>query len=273
MSDPRIEPHRVTKPIQLLAAWLVGLILTNGSFLGAAASFPTGAWERGALVIAAIANVPIFLLALFLLQTRFRAELQEDSFYAEYLSKKTATFVRIDKDAAQDSKIEGIERAISHLTQPKSATPTETAGDQQDSVPTVDWSEWTVALNEHHPKFRELREAFRSAAIPVGDIYGTGQGPSKWIISLANHLPVEHKAQILRLALPFGFDGIQFWDPQPEADENEDAYVGSYGGGTYAPVSEELTDLLKRDVEAADLKHYYSKHKTGARSRRRRADA
>jgi hypothetical protein len=260
LSEHKIEPHRVTKPIQLLAAWLVGLILTNGSFLGAAVAFPEATWERGALVVASIANVPIFLLALFLLQTRFRAELQEDSFYADYLSKKTAAPVRIDKDSAQDSRLDGIERAISHIAPSKVSSQAEVSSQEQRSA-VVDWRDWKVGLNEHHPRFREIREAFRRAGIPVGDIFGAGRAPSKWLISLANHLPVEHKVKILRVALPFGFDGIQFWDPQREAEEYEDAYLGSYGGGTYAPVTEELVELVSQDVEGVDLKHYYSKHK------------
>jgi hypothetical protein len=32
-TENRIDPERVTKPIQLLAAWLVGLIVVDGSFL------------------------------------------------------------------------------------------------------------------------------------------------------------------------------------------------------------------------------------------------
>ncbi|QXO15960.1 hypothetical protein [Vibrio ostreae] len=84
----KIEPQRITKPIQLLAAWLVGLIIVNGSFLGAAIAIETPVWLRSTLVIAAVLNVPIFLICLFLLQTRFRPEMQEDLFYHEYLIAK-----------------------------------------------------------------------------------------------------------------------------------------------------------------------------------------
>ena len=34
-------------------------------------------------------NVPLFLYLLFKLQTKFRAELQEDSYYSKYLDKTT----------------------------------------------------------------------------------------------------------------------------------------------------------------------------------------
>lgn len=33
MGDPQIQPHRITKPIQLLAVWMAGLVLLVGSFL------------------------------------------------------------------------------------------------------------------------------------------------------------------------------------------------------------------------------------------------
>jgi hypothetical protein len=85
MSEHHIAPEKVTKPIQLLAAWLVGLIAVNGSFLLGANHIATPPWAGAVLVIAAVANVPIFILALFLLQTKFRPQMQEDSYYAQYL--------------------------------------------------------------------------------------------------------------------------------------------------------------------------------------------
>jgi hypothetical protein len=124
VTDHHIEPHKVTKPMQLLAAWLVGLIITNTLFLTSAIHFEKDSWESGALVVAAIINVPIFLFALFILQTRFRAELQEDSFYSEYLSKKKAAVIRVDSNSALDTRIDEIERQLVRLTplpQPPSA--------------------------------------------------------------------------------------------------------------------------------------------------------
>ena len=88
MPEPQITPHRITKPIQLLAAWLAGLAIVDGSFLTAAATIQTPTWVPGALVVASIVNVPLFLFSLFLLQTKFRPEMQEDSYYADYLQKK-----------------------------------------------------------------------------------------------------------------------------------------------------------------------------------------
>lgn len=264
MSEQRIEPHKVTKPIQLLAAWLVGLVITNTSFLTASIQMTAGSWERAALVISTIVNVPIFLLALFVLQTRFRAELQEDTFYAEYLSKKSSAVIRVDKDSSQDAKLAELERALVSLTA-KSGGDSATAppADESDTAEALDWSNWPVALNQLHPRFREIREALRTVGIPLTTIFGDDDAPKKWIISLSNQLPVTHKVQLLRAVLPFGFDGIQFWTPIREADEDEDVYIGSYGDGVYARVTEELSKLLQARVEAVDLRYYYARHMVG----------
>nr|DAM29568.1 MAG TPA: hypothetical protein [Caudoviricetes sp.] len=88
MDSKDIQPEKITKPIQLLAAWLVGLILVNGSFLTAASQLTVPSWLPPLLVIASIVNVPLFLVSLFLLQTKFRPEMQEDTFYSKYLEKR-----------------------------------------------------------------------------------------------------------------------------------------------------------------------------------------
>jgi hypothetical protein len=88
MSSDNLKPEKITKPIQLLAAWLLGLIIINASFLTAASQIVNPEWASGTLVIATISNVPIFLISLFLLQTKFRPEMQEDTFYSKYLERK-----------------------------------------------------------------------------------------------------------------------------------------------------------------------------------------
>jgi hypothetical protein len=88
-SNQKIPVEKVTKPIQLLAAWLTGLIVVNVAFLTAANTLSEPTWAKGLLIIAAVINVPLFLISIFLLQTKFRPEMQEDSFYSKYLESKT----------------------------------------------------------------------------------------------------------------------------------------------------------------------------------------
>ena len=97
MSD-HIQPDKITKPIQLLGAWLAGLLAIDSCFLIAAARMDQGSWESMALVIAAIGNVPLFLAAVFLLQTKFRPELQEDAYYSTYINQKTSAKVHVSRE-------------------------------------------------------------------------------------------------------------------------------------------------------------------------------
>jgi hypothetical protein len=112
MAERHIAPEKVTKPIQLLAAWLVGLIVVNASFLLAAQQIGSPSWAAGALVVAAIANVPIFIAALFLLQTKFRPQMQEDSYYAQYLrSEREFSVGMVDGKATEAITAKAIEDA------------------------------------------------------------------------------------------------------------------------------------------------------------------
>lgn len=88
MNNSQIVPEKVTRPIQLLAAWLTGLIIINSAFLITATQMISHPWASGALVVAAIVNVPLFLMSIFLLQTRYRPEMQEDIYYSKYLEQQ-----------------------------------------------------------------------------------------------------------------------------------------------------------------------------------------
>lgn len=107
MTEQRILPEKVTKPIQLLAAWLVGLILVDASFLLGAQQITRPEWASALLVISAVANVPVFIGALFLLQTKFRPQMQEDSYYSQYLEREKSFTV-----TQQDTAAEVIEKEV-----------------------------------------------------------------------------------------------------------------------------------------------------------------
>ncbi len=93
MKSSKIKPKYVTRPIQLLAAWLVGLVLINSTFLTAASIIQTPIWVPALLVIASVINVPLFLTLIFFLQTKYRIELQEDTFFSKHVEK--AKFVEL----------------------------------------------------------------------------------------------------------------------------------------------------------------------------------
>jgi hypothetical protein len=262
LDKPQIQPQYVTKPIQLLAAWLVGLICIDGIFLEVALRLQPRTWERGWLVLAAILNVPAFLTAMFTLQTRFRAELQDDPHYAQYLSKKTSESLTVKR----------VDVAAEVVTLPVARSPEPATGAAADAAvvaevaTTLDWSPWRIAINDHLPRFAEIREALRLAGIPVAEIFGnahraSSEPPDNWVVSLNRALPAAHKAALLRVLLPFGLDGFQLWRPVADADESEDVYIGSYGVDQYARFTDELAALLAGTPEDADLDHYRRRHK------------
>ncbi len=112
MSNHKITPEKVTRPIQLLAAWLTGLVIIDGSFLTAATQITTPLWAAGFLVIAAIINVPLFLISIFLLQTKFRPEMQEDAYYSKYLERQYTNYEKPIQEPNLEKQIKNISKSI-----------------------------------------------------------------------------------------------------------------------------------------------------------------
>lgn len=224
MTRQKIEAHRVTKPIQLLAAWLIGLVLVDGIFLGAAMSLGD-AWERSLLVIAAVLNVPGFLLAIFLLQTKFRPELQEDAFYYEYISKKTSSTLEI-------SKVDLLEKTISELQiEIERRSDTDNNAERLLAAPGAGWNIWKVALNAQLPFFDGLKAELNQAGIPVFAIFGkNASAPLKdYNVSISHEIDTNHVLMLLKIIAKFPVTSFDFWYPIREAEENEDVYIGSFG--------------------------------------------
>jgi tetratricopeptide (TPR) repeat protein len=98
----RIDPEKIGSPFQLLAASLVFIVLLDGTFLSSAAVIDRPDWASGALVLAAIINVPLLLGGAFVLQTRFRGQLLGDEQFVEWFTlqlKKTNDEVGVDLSA------------------------------------------------------------------------------------------------------------------------------------------------------------------------------
>ena len=119
MTTPQIVPEKITKPIQLLAVWLAGLVVLEGMFLTAALKATTPAWLGPLLGVSAILFVPLFLALVFLMQTRFRPQLQEDPYYSKYLQLISVNPGDVDQSVAIRKGIEvsfkSIEQHIGEL--------------------------------------------------------------------------------------------------------------------------------------------------------------
>jgi len=222
----RIVPAQVTKPIQLLAAWLVGLIAIDGTFLTAARLISSPPWAAGLLVIAAVLSVPVFLGCLFLLQTRFRPEMQEDMFYSKHLERKFSQ---------QSQKMTTIEATnhdfvgnfISSSSRPKV---------RQNAM-----SSSYVSVNDLLPNFRDVIRELNSISIKPAQTFGSTstilKPPKRFVISVGINTPYDLAQKIIRKLRDLSLDGVGIgWD---EADTDM-IYIGAYSydvGHNFVPVS------------------------------------
>lgn len=220
-----IQPDKITKPIQLLGAWLVGLLAIDSCFLIAAASMDQGSWESIALVIAAIGNVPLFLVAVFLLQTKFRPELQEDAYYSTYISQKTNVKVQVPKEELGLSqltlRIDRLENALTSKSMPSSL---------QNPQPSL--SKLKIGVNKHLKNREAISKALAGAGIAGFSTFGSNEIPKEQVVSISYHLADDFIPIILGLAKSVGFRRYNFFDNEFE-NTDEAVLIGSYGSGEF----------------------------------------
>lgn len=213
----QIMPDRITKPIQLLGAWLVGLLTIDASFLFAATSMDINSWQSFALTIAAIFNVPIFIIALFLLQTKFRPELQEDSYYASYLNNKTNQFIKVPK---RDIQLEEMERKIEQLEWRLSLK----LGSSVES----NLTNLSFAVNTNLKDKEDIESKLFEFGINIVREFGEGlETPDDRRVAIASNMPQKLQNEILGFARKLGFESYSLIEPWEEIDE--DVLFGSYG--------------------------------------------
>lgn len=106
MNQKQFRPEKITKPIQLLAVWFSGLVILVSALLTAANSINEPPWLTSLMVISAIAIIPIFLFFIFLMQTKYRPQMQDDSFYSKYLDQTTNQILNIsDENIVSDKEL------------------------------------------------------------------------------------------------------------------------------------------------------------------------
>lgn len=89
MNQLNVIAEKITRPIQLLTVWLMGLAVINYELLNRVGAPGVADWIDGVLVAAAALNVIITFACFMVLFTRFRPELQDDMHYAKYVNKRT----------------------------------------------------------------------------------------------------------------------------------------------------------------------------------------
>ncbi len=260
-TEQKIIPEKVTKPIQLLAAWLIGLIVVNGIFLTAASLMDANGWERAALVIASIINVPLFLASMFLLQTKFRPELQEDLFYSQYLDKKTNKIVTIAKEEKIDIELTNIKSQIATIV--KSL---ETAHNSQSSVQNPKTNmigfRYKIGVNDYLDNYKEIRTVLKKEGIRIREIFGSPNSktkPSQKTLSFSSKVAFVDKSKIILLVSKLGFEGYGYLDEwEEDLPESLDILIGSYGNPVF-PINEELITMLNSSPDPVDLDYFENK--------------
>lgn len=246
MDQQRIDPSKVTKPIQLLAAWLAGLIIINAAFLGAAAYISKPEWASGVLIVAAIVNVPLFLLCLFLLQTKFRPEMQEDQYYSSYLAK------RYSKETATTEVVEITNNVGSASVQ------TDRIFAGGDVFISHRSARSGVEINDLLPSYKEIKVKLEKSGITISNTFGTnskpGGIPSLFLVSFGRGADLSLFRKVVAICKEFGLEGVSF---AAEDVSREAIYIGSYGYdfSPYLPVASEAfkSKILDKSLTEGEL--------------------
>lgn len=191
LSDHKIDAASVTKPIQLLAAWLVGLLALNVSFLTAAAAIHQPTWAAGFLVVCAAVNVPLFLVCLFVLQTKFRPEMQEDQFYSQYLERRVETG-KVEIVAMSDD---------SEIPPPTRVATTDFTVSRNRTAKLLQALD--IQVNDLLPDFKEISDRLSAAGIHIKRTFGSTsedpEAPPFTLLSFSPAVTVDQLQNILRL--------------------------------------------------------------------------
>lgn len=262
MTDKNIAPERITKPIQLLAAWLTGLILVNGSFLAAASTLADPTWLQAMLVVASVLNVPLFLACLFLLQTKFRPEMQEDAFYSKYLEQHTGKLVTssplensihqlrlelADSNQRYVDMLSGVDTGLKSLAVQLAESKIDRTPAQAAELAslTTELSKSAKALkqararaadaavdiqvNDLLPEFEQIRSELWKQRLGVDRTFGSSskepEVPKFRILGFGRSVPMETLREVVNVCHRFGFDRIHFTSRE---ENSGNIYIGSY---------------------------------------------
>lgn len=285
-----LKPHKVTKPIQLLAAWLLGLVLIDGTFLGAAKALSTPAWLPVILVIAAICNVPLFLVCIFLLQTRFRPQMQEDVFYSRYLRIQQETGkvrfsgneiaeLREATAASHDRLSEGLTKLDGSIVELRSKLSGLQSGRDREVVEGalvhseqvlnevrrgVQWAGHRVQVNDLLQEYGEIRRTLTESQIKITGTFGsTSDNPMRPAYPVISFGFGIGGAAILQICQLLRNSADWYINIAEQEISFGLVYIGAYGYGG-EPLARLDDDLLKRmsgpGFAWSDLKEWIDQH-------------
>lgn len=106
-SNIGIKPESVTQPFQLLAAWMVGLVLVVGELVYGSMHVYEKTWIPPLYAIGALSTILLFLLLIFAMQTYFRDKMLADKYYFAGLKRTFQLRVKEKATSWKDIKKKG----------------------------------------------------------------------------------------------------------------------------------------------------------------------
>lgn len=264
MPTQKITPEKVTKPIQLLAAWLTGLVIVDGAFLATAINFGTTTWMSGTLVVASVVNVPLFLFSIFLLQTKFRPEMQEDQFYSKYLDKRISLETgKLQNEAltSYNSQFDGLKTNIHQIEEKLESLSHEISDDKARKVveeltdvahgisSTFILKDAEVEINDLLPDYSKICDSLKEHNISISNTFGSSsvepEVPELLILTYGRDANIETFRATLTLLREFGELYVSYADHLINEGK---IYIGSYAyrskESNYKKVNDNLFQLL-----------------------------
>jgi len=275
MESNQIKPDKITKPIQLLAVWMTGLILLVSAFLTAAGTIKEPKWLPGFLAISAVCIIPLFLILVFLLQTKFRPEMQEDTFYSGYLDSITRQKMPNPKsETNQESEYEklfvlmntkftqlseqtkvNLERINEQISKVDFGTKEiqEAINIIKQTDETLDKAEFGLIngrVNIHLPNFQAVIQKLANLGISIGSSFGENGGkPDKILVTVGKRVNPQTLQYILPNLIDLGFTNINRTDMK---EHETSILIGSYSykSEKFVPINQEL---IKKIIEVKSL--------------------
>lgn len=246
MSESKIKADKITKPIQLLAVWLIGLIAIETSLLTASGIVTIPDWLPAFYGISAVCIIPLFLILIFLLQTKYRPQIQGDEYYAKYLDKNTMMFVDVPLKSEKPSELirsdlkKGLEDAQNDIQLLKEKIKKGYSKDDVDSIlkasnskinelqRIVIFSNVNLYINNTLPTYTKIVDSIKTIGFKTFEEFGGKKVPPNFLVSFSDKVSSQLIKDILVELIPLGASKINLIDEEEEERSGIAIFIGSY---------------------------------------------
>lgn len=248
MSDKNIKPEKITKPIQLLAVWLIGLILIESSLLTAAGVINEPGWLPVFFGISAVSIIPVFLILIFLLQTKYRPQIQEDEYYSKYLDKNTMQFVDVSKkpnlpiELIRKEMYQIVKETQNNLINIKSSVDKGESKERLESLISnsdskiselekiVKYASINLHINKTINSYREIIAEVKKIGFPRYEEFGEEEIPQNFLVSFTKTISPIIVKELLVEIIPHGATYVSLVSDEQriEREYGDAIFIGSY---------------------------------------------